>query len=112
VVFDRVYLLLQPLISVKVGVASGESRVRRHLARGYQLVTEWRGLTHTQARDVERQTIAWWRSQGWPQVEAAPKDGRTETTSSEHLDATLAWIEGLLVAKPGQWSQLGLFPAA
>jgi hypothetical protein len=29
---------------------------------------------------------------GWPQVDATPKDGRTETTSSDHLPA-LAWIQ-------------------
>jgi hypothetical protein len=49
-------------------------------------------LEHAQAASIETQTIAYWRAQGWPQIDVAPKDGRTETTSSEHLAETLAWL--------------------
>jgi len=53
-------------------------------------------LSHIQAAETEGQVIAFWRAHGWPQVDATPKDGRTETTSSDHLPETLAWLAEVL----------------
>lgn len=96
VMFNRVYLLQHPVGALKVGVASGEGRVTGHGRRGYRLVAEWQNLDHMQAATIERECIAWWRSQGWAQIDTAPKDGRTETTASEHLTETLAWLDALI----------------
>jgi len=49
VTFDRVYLLVHPVGAIKVGIASGDSRVRGHVGRGYRVVTEWRDLSHDRA---------------------------------------------------------------
>jgi len=95
--FDRVYLLVHPGgAAIKVGVASGNGRTRRHFGSGYRLVAQWAGLTHSQAATAERQVITFWRLLGWPQIEAAPKDGRTETAASTHLTETLAHLTDLL----------------
>jgi hypothetical protein len=96
VAFDRVYLLAHPVGAIKVGIASGGARLRGHVGRGYRIVTEWWDLSHDQAVAAERQAIAYWRAQGWPQVDAAPKSGRTETCSSVHLSETRAWLAKLL----------------
>jgi hypothetical protein len=91
--FDRVYLMLHDATqAIKVGISGNDGRVKRNGGRGYQLVTQWRSLTHTQAVDMERLTLSWWRSQGWQQVDACPKNGRTETTTSDHLQETLVWM--------------------
>jgi len=82
--------------AIKVGVSSVDGRVNRHVGRGYQLVAQWVGLTHTGAREVEDQVKEFWQRNGWPQVAAAPKDGRTETAGIEHLRDTLDWMTGLL----------------
>ena len=100
VTFDRVYLLLHPSGAIKIGVASGQGRVKGHLGRGYILVAEWLGLTHERAAESEKLCILFWRSQGWTQIDASPKDGRTETTSSEHLTETLAWLNSLITTHP------------
>jgi len=92
-----VYLVEHPKTgAIKVGVASGDARVNGHVGRKYQLVAQWLGLTHARAHEVEQQVITFWRDNGWPRVEAAPKDGRTETTGNEHLPVTLAWVAQLL----------------
>jgi len=91
--FDRVYLVKHESTgAIKVGVSSGDSRVKRHAGRGYELVAQWLGLTHAGAHEVEDQVKAWWRDHGWPPVAAAPKDGRTETAGLEHLGDTQAWM--------------------
>ena len=100
VTYDRTYLLQHVLGAIKIGVASGDARVRRHLQSGYRLVGQWQGLGHEQALLTEQQCIGFWRSRGWSQVDAAPKDGRTETTSSEHLPETLAWLNALTTTRP------------
>jgi len=95
--FDRVYLLEHARAgAIKVGVASGDARVVGHAGRKYHLVAQWLGLNHVRASAVEKQVIAFWRNNGWAQVEGAPRDGRTETTAAEHLSATLAWLTDLL----------------
>lgn len=97
VVFDRMYLVLHPIShAIKVGIASNGGRVRSHVGRGYQMVEQWQGLKGAQAKSIEQGCIAWWRTQGWLQVAAAPELGRTETTSSEHLPETLAWLTSQL----------------
>lgn len=83
-------------------MASGEGRVTGHNRRGYELVAEWRDLEHSQSTSVERECIAWWRSQGWPRIDAAPKDGHTETTSSKHMAETLAWLNAFVVRDSSQ----------
>ncbi len=91
--FDRVYLLEHAETqAIKVGVASGAGPVNVHVGRGYQLVAQWLGLTHARAAEVEKQAHAFWRRNGWQAVQAAPKDGRTETTSNEHQLATRTWM--------------------
>ena len=95
--FDRVYLLEHASTgAIKVGIASGDARVIGHVGRKYHLVAQWLGLNHVRASAVEKQVIAFWRNNGWAQVEGAPRDGRTETTAAEHLSATLAWLTDLL----------------
>lgn len=70
------------------------------MGRGYEIVTQWQNLEHDQAASIERQAIAYWRAHGWPQVDATPKDGRTETVSSDHLPERLAWLARLLEVEP------------
>lgn len=90
---NRVYLVGHAGAgAIKVGVASGEGRVNTHRGHGYARVACWEGLAHHRALEVEAAVIAFWRDNGWPQVDAAPKDGRTETTSNDHQSATLAWL--------------------
>ena len=94
--------------AIKVGIASGSGRVRGHVGRGYEIVTQWQNLEHDQAASIERQTIAYWRAHGWPQVDATPKDGRTETLSSDHLPETLAWLARLLEVEPVATEEPGM----
>lgn len=92
--FDRVYLLVhQEAQAIKVGVASDGRRVRTHLRRGYEVVGEWVGLGHDQALECERETIKYWRNQGWGPENGAPRDGRSETTGIKRLEATRKRIE-------------------
>jgi hypothetical protein len=87
---DRVYLVLhESAEAIKIGVASGEGRVRGHERRGYSLVAQWVGLSHESARGIEGAILSFWRSNGWERVESSPKDGRTETISVCHLASTL-----------------------
>jgi hypothetical protein len=45
VVFDPVYLLVHPVTgAIKVGTASGKTRVRKHFRGGYRLVVQWSWL--------------------------------------------------------------------
>jgi hypothetical protein len=97
--YDRLYLLHHERTrAVKVGIASGTSRVAGHERRGYRLVAQWASLEHTQARESEAATLRYWRSNNCDVAPAAPPDGRTETTSGEHLQATIAHLIGLLGA--------------
>jgi hypothetical protein len=90
VTFDRVYLLTHERHqAVKVGIASGSSRVRSHVARGYRLEAQWLEVEHDEARRIERLVIASWRDHGDEPVEEAPKDGRSETASRGVLGVTL-----------------------
>lgn len=92
--FNRVYLLRHREVRcLKVGVASTSERVTDHLRRGYELVDEWLDLSHSQAVFLEHAVLSWWRSQGWSLVAGAPKDGRTETCSDEHLRETLSYVQ-------------------
>ena len=101
--YDRVYLLRhERSAAVKVGVARGSSRVAKHQRAGYQLVAQWQHLGHQAAYDTEQQTISWWRSNGWEQVDAAPADGRTETTELVHVAETLSWLVERLGATVAQ----------
>lgn len=59
-------------------------------------MAEWRDLEHDAARMTERAVVAWWREHGWGPMETAPRDGRTETTSDEHLQETLAYLTAIL----------------
>jgi len=95
--FDRVYLVKHVATgAIKVGIASGDARVNAHVGRGYELVVQWLGMTHARAREVETQAHAWWRAKGWQAVDAAPKDGWTETAGMQHLSDTRAWMSNLL----------------
>ena len=97
VVYDRVYLLVHEAAkALKVGIASGDYRVLAHCARDYQLVAEWAGLSHDQARRVERAVLMYWKEHGWAPVQAAPKDGRSETVPAEHLVETRRLLNELL----------------
>lgn len=97
VVFDRVYLLAHPATgAVKVGIASGDSRVRKHTGRGYRLVAQWTGQAHEDAAAAERCVLERWRSLGIEPVAAAPRDGRTETAPALHLADTHEHFEQLL----------------
>lgn len=99
--FDRLYLLHHPEAAcIKVGIASGTARVRRHEGRGYRLVHEWTGLDHDKAISLELAVLAWWRSLGWQPVSDAPMDGRSETTGSERLSVTHEWLSDALGARP------------
>jgi len=98
--FGRVYLLLHSAAGVlKVGVASGPVRVRRHVARGYRLIAQWTGVEHDAARAAERSVLTRWRAAGIDAVAAAPRNGRTETAPARHLLATRAQL-GLLLGAP------------
>jgi len=44
--FNRVYLMHHPAGIIKVGIASGDARVKHHLRRGYQLVNTWHLSNH------------------------------------------------------------------
>jgi hypothetical protein len=78
------------------------------VGRGYEIVTQWQTFDHDQAASIERQTIAYWRAHGWPQVDATPKDGRTETVSSDHLPERLAWLARLLEVEPVATEEPGM----
>jgi len=95
--FDRVYLVKHVATgAIKVGVSSVDGRVNVHVGHGYKLVAQWLGLTHTQAREVEKAAHAFWRDRGWPAVADAPKDGWTETVGLEHLGDTQIWMTARL----------------
>ena len=97
--FDRVYLLQHfPAGAIKVGIASSKLRVAAHVTRGYSPVAEWWNLEHRAACTAERTTLQFWRSNGWAEVPAAPRDGRSETTSRAHLEETFRYITGELGA--------------
>jgi hypothetical protein len=51
---------------------------------------------------------AYWAAHGWPQVEATPNDGRTETASSDHLPETLAWLARLFEVEPVATEEPGI----
>lgn len=92
--FDRVYLIAHSdAAAIKIGVASSQRRVSDHYGRGYRVCLELQGLAHQAAARLERSTIRWWREEGWSLVWAAPVDGRTETTSLDHLEATIQFVE-------------------
>jgi hypothetical protein len=89
VTYDRVYLLVHLATrAIKIGIASGESRVLKHVERGYQPVEQWLGLGHDRAKEVENSVLASWKAAGWGLVANAPKNGRTETTDLVHLKDT------------------------
>jgi len=95
--FDRVYLLEHAQAhALKVGVASSDKRVKTHIRSRYAVVAQWRGLEHTTALAAEKAILAFWRTNGWPSVAAAPRDGITETASVEHLAVTRAQLAALL----------------
>lgn len=95
--FDRVYLLEHAQAhALKVGVASSDKRVKTHIRSRYAVVAQWRGLEHTTALAAEKAILAFWRTNGWPPVAAAPRDGITETASLEHLAVTRAQLAALL----------------
>jgi hypothetical protein len=91
--FDRVYLLRhRSLHAIKVGIASGPSRVRKHQGRGYVVLAEWRELTHVMACGAEYGMIASWRRRGVLAVSSAPLDGRTETAPAGEDVCALEWL--------------------
>jgi hypothetical protein len=95
--YDRVYLLLHhEAAAVKVGVASGECRVREHARRGYRLLAEWTGLEHDDAVVVECAVLSSWRAAGIEPVLAAPVDGWTETAPYGQVAPTYAQLVRLL----------------
>lgn len=97
--FDRLYLLVHPGAgAVKVGIASGPPRVRRHAARGYRLVAQWTGVDHDAARSAERAVLTGWRAAGVLPVPGAPRDGRSETAPASHLGSARARLVALLGA--------------
>jgi len=99
VAFDRVYLLHHPGVgAVKVGVASGNARVRQLRDQGYVLVSQWLGLAHPVAVAAERMVLRWWRQAGVSPVPDAPSSGRTETAPAEHLWSTHRALSDLLGA--------------
>src|ERR1019366_1241876 len=52
--------------------------------------------------------IAYWRAHGWPQVDATPNAGRTETVSRDHLPETSAWLARLLEVEPVATEEPGM----
>ena len=98
VTFDRVYLLVHKRAhAVKIGIASKGWRVNLHRRRGYEVLAEWRGLDHTDAKHAERSVLNFWRNvKGCWYVEAAPLDGRTETAPLEYAGETYRFVTELL----------------
>jgi len=97
VIYDRVYLLTHPRArAIKVGIASGEYRAAGHCGRGYQLVAQWTGLAHDQARRAEQVVLTRWKQRGYEPVPHVPKDGSTETAPLEHLEETRELLVRLL----------------
>jgi hypothetical protein len=99
VAFDRVYLLHHPETgAVKIGVASGDARVRQLCDQGYVLVAHWLGLAHSVAVATERTVLKSWRGAGVEHVQEAPRSGRTETAPAAHLWPTYRRLHDLLGA--------------
>jgi hypothetical protein len=95
--FDRVYLIVhEESGAIKVGIASGEGRWATHRRNDYRQFAEWGDLTHDTARSTETAILEFWEDQGWPLIEEAPLDGRTETASLQHLRATHARLVEVL----------------
>ena len=98
--FDRVYLLVHPAAgAVKVGIASGDRRVREHTGRGYRLIAQWADLEHDTARSAERAVLIRWRDAGMDPVPGAPRIGRSETAPMRALAAARTQL-GLLLGAP------------
>jgi hypothetical protein len=98
------YLFMnENLDALKIGIgALGSERLKVHLSKGWELINVWETLKGTEAREIERMTINWWRAElglkrGVPKG-AMPQSGYTETIPLHKIQikTCLKFIEEIL----------------
>jgi hypothetical protein len=75
--------------ALKVGIANIDERLRQHTSLGWQVVGRWDANVTQDAREIEREVLAWFKKLGIPyafeQGEMKYR-GYTETASLEQID--------------------------
>lgn len=98
------YLIMnENLDALKIGIgAIGSDRLKVHLSKGWELVKLWEDFNGDSVREIERQTIKWWRAetgfrQGLPK-DSMPQSGYTETIPLHRIDLKICtnFIESII----------------